>query len=746
MLVRVLNHPRSWTSSTPNTEGPSKQLKLPELPFLPLFAGLKATLKKGARNLLFATVIASNLMSPMVAAAQTGAQGAPTTGAPLTELVVQQAQHDNLQRFEDARPLLTTFIRVSNEVNEAQRLLRSHDGRLELLQGYHREAQEKLQAWTPADTTGMSEDDAFYAVHEAKSKKEALARTLASYTSALAEVPDRAPLMERVNNTQTEFAQVQALLAPLLADAIQAAEGFGYRALSSGSAEEPLTWIGLTAVLEAWEAKTGQKVADLPTNAQAWMWRLASVSPELVDHSLNLIASATPTEASDVIALAFSGRGALTTQARARMTAVAEATGYTPKVMDAQLLGKLGEARFSRFLERLPQLEAAGFTWTESLHPDTYDYGYQALTDLGRLLPLAGAADGALKIGVEPASGLWINADTDFASLLTATEAWTARGYEANADALPAIGVLSMSGPQSARIEALMDRVELGSHPNAPRILARLAMFKMGGVRADSTFHAKLEQVAEQLGRKPSVNEAWVLFEAHYKEKDFSELLPKAEFAQAQRNDPQASFDDWYVWANATQAQKDRSPAELTRRISANLSEPVPRLDQAAEYSESFEVQASALSVSDLLRIDLLQSSLQRPDIREAIGAQIKADLANDKSELGGAFVFEDGNLAFKPLTPSSFVNNNGYVFPSDQMSPYASVVTAHLHAADHEHNEGKAGPSSMYEGRTADRMVSWLDAKSELVITHLQPGKFAVDYYTPEGAVVDLGSFSYGR
>jgi len=213
----------------------------------------------------------------------------------------------------------------------------------------------------------------------------------------------------------------------------------------------------------------------------------------------------------------------------------------------------------------------------------------------------------------------------------------------------------------------------------------------------------------------------------------------------------------------------DRTQVEEIITSKLNLVGNTRRRDSnGKEYDESFQKQKDRLSVVELNKVNFFLDSFASPEVVNQIGNLIQSDLATEnvelqginefgkpgkftidpqKTELGGLVSIEGNRATLIPYQPNCIGNNCAYSgsgsLRADMMTQ--GFTTFHLHATQADDSK-YAGPSSAGHGSKGDRGSSRSGRSDGLVITNLGKGKFNVDYYTPDGEVIDLGNYEYAR
>jgi hypothetical protein len=154
------------------------------------------------------------------------------------------------------------------------------------------------------------------------------------------------------------------------------------------------------------------------------------------------------------------------------------------------------------------------------------------------------------------------------------------------------------------------------------------------------------------------------------------------------------------------------------------------------DYSETFDAAADRLAITDLLRVKLLLDALAKPQTVLALRQFLRDDLAQTESEIGGLCFLSEGQITLTPYPPDRRAGDNLYLEPA-AMTVDATLCLARWHChADPRRSAHAAGP-----GLDDLKFVASHDAIA-LVITRVNDTIFNVDYFTPEGIVIDLGNY----
>ncbi len=165
-----------------------------------------------------------------------------------------------------------------------------------------------------------------------------------------------------------------------------------------------------------------------------------------------------------------------------------------------------------------------------------------------------------------------------------------------------------------------------------------------------------------------------------------------------------------------------------------------PEYEHAADdVDESLAPNLSKLSRCDLLTIRQLLIFLPNPALRQALQRAGLADRADTSSEHGGLLFLrptDDGITA--TIYPPLFSTSDFQYIPSTKLYTDAADALAMFHFHyQQSHNAEKAGPG---EG---DLRSAAKNLFTGVVITSIDDHRFDVDYFNPDGAVVDLGVYT---
>jgi hypothetical protein len=154
----------------------------------------------------------------------------------------------------------------------------------------------------------------------------------------------------------------------------------------------------------------------------------------------------------------------------------------------------------------------------------------------------------------------------------------------------------------------------------------------------------------------------------------------------------------------------------------------------ARPYPESLGDWADRLSDNDARLLLVLRQGLDDPRLAAELFEQADADLADPRSEHGGAMIFEGERLRAEPFEPM-LREHDGVFYASDALMHRLHTALAHYHFhAQRYNNAGYAGPGA------GDRRFVASYGLLGLVLTFLDRNTLNADAVLPGGEVVDLG------
>ncbi len=154
------------------------------------------------------------------------------------------------------------------------------------------------------------------------------------------------------------------------------------------------------------------------------------------------------------------------------------------------------------------------------------------------------------------------------------------------------------------------------------------------------------------------------------------------------------------------------------------------------DYAESFIDQCNLLRYTDLTRIKLLLESLRQEKFIERIKTLLRQDFFDMTSETGGLCFLERGEIVLNEYEPGRRQGDNQYV-ESAKMVQDGVLCVARWHCHTDQWRAAELAGPGIDDLRYAD----WINCPV-VVLTRLSNKMCNVDYFTPEGIVVDLGNY----
>ena len=180
--------------------------------------------------------------------------------------------------------------------------------------------------------------------------------------------------------------------------------------------------------------------------------------------------------------------------------------------------------------------------------------------------------------------------------------------------------------------------------------------------------------------------------------------------------------------------------SDMASRLSGrpNFQRRVERDNRGDLLPETLDHHRAALSWGDALSLLVLDTAIVDPAFLEPLWLHLDQDRADRTTEYGGLIQHVPRVGGVRPLlfVPRSAAREGDMAFPeSEDMIRQGdrSLAAFHFHASQTEMVD-HAGPS---EG---DLRYAWGTRRNCLVFTSLRARRLTVDYYTPDGVVIDLG------
>ncbi|USO00268.1 MAG: hypothetical protein H6810_06305 [Phycisphaeraceae bacterium] len=161
--------------------------------------------------------------------------------------------------------------------------------------------------------------------------------------------------------------------------------------------------------------------------------------------------------------------------------------------------------------------------------------------------------------------------------------------------------------------------------------------------------------------------------------------------------------------------------------------------------TERFEDWADELSWGDALALSIIDDALHAPGIVQTVFQQVELDRRDHQTEYGGvleAVTAPDGRvggyrMVLFPPRPRDRVSDERFI-TSEDMVAYSTRGIAHYHMhVQKPKNYDYAGPS------VGDSRNARLSGRNCLVFTSISDDRLDIDYYQPDGVVIDLGEIA---
>lgn len=185
---------------------------------------------------------------------------------------------------------------------------------------------------------------------------------------------------------------------------------------------------------------------------------------------------------------------------------------------------------------------------------------------------------------------------------------------------------------------------------------------------------------------------------------------------------------------------REELASELRNRLSSRTRHD-RSIDTAVKRNqEGFAHWEPTLKWADLLTVLVLDDALANPNVRIALVEHAELDRKDTTTEYGGLLGIganQASRVILFPPRPGQRQGDQKFI-ASDDMIAASDLALAHYHFhAQERENGGYAGPS---EG---DMVYAARYGRSCLVFTSVGERELAVDYYQPDGVILDIGSFS---
>lgn len=229
-----------------------------------------------------------------------------------------------------------------------------------------------------------------------------------------------------------------------------------------------------------------------------------------------------------------------------------------------------------------------------------------------------------------------------------------------------------------------------------------------------------------------------------------------AAVARARSNGPfQIRNAEALRWAAANRpdwlsATREQLMSELDRRLASRTVHSRNSDDGGGRIPDRLKDFSETIKWGDLLTILVVDEALATPGMMDTLATQAALDQSDETTEYGGIIAFSDqlktrragvGGASGGPVAvlfpprPRERQGDMKFVASADMIAASdRALLHYHFHVQRHRNVE-YSGPS------TGDLMYAARSGRSCLVITSISEGLFNLDYYQPDGKVIDLGS-----
>jgi hypothetical protein len=180
---------------------------------------------------------------------------------------------------------------------------------------------------------------------------------------------------------------------------------------------------------------------------------------------------------------------------------------------------------------------------------------------------------------------------------------------------------------------------------------------------------------------------------------------------------------------------RDRLKGRRIRERTQGYGDASMRIPERLDYWEP------ALTWADLLTILILDEAARSPAVVAAFRTQIDLDRKDKSTEYGGvlAAVGEGFEASLYPPRAGQRTHDNSFAASEDMVrAADRALAHYHFHVQNWRHAE-YAGPSPQ------DLVYAARSGRNQLVLTGLRRGVINVDYYQPNGVIIDLGELEVG-
>jgi hypothetical protein len=191
----------------------------------------------------------------------------------------------------------------------------------------------------------------------------------------------------------------------------------------------------------------------------------------------------------------------------------------------------------------------------------------------------------------------------------------------------------------------------------------------------------------------------------------------------------------------AVDTSRVRLMADLTSKMKDLRHQPhYTGGDSSANYNNRLYELKDDLTMADLWRISLLMDLLNRPSVRAGLEYLADRDEADTTTAWGGLLFYEGGNIEARRYPPLKEGADNDLAFrPTERMlSDADGAIGRFVCHFDDTDNANRVGPTR------AELASAAVNGYAGMTITRLDEDNFTAHYFTPDGDIVSLGTYTF--
>jgi hypothetical protein len=149
-------------------------------------------------------------------------------------------------------------------------------------------------------------------------------------------------------------------------------------------------------------------------------------------------------------------------------------------------------------------------------------------------------------------------------------------------------------------------------------------------------------------------------------------------------------------------------------------------------------------SWADLLTILVIDDALATDSVRTSLFRQAELDMDDKTTEYGGTLGTADTGESPGDMTARLFAPRPASRIGDERFVASADMLRSSDRALAHYHFHAQRWGNARYAGPSPDdRVYAWRQGRACLVITAIRSGVLAIDYYQPNGLILDLGEIT---